>query len=518
MDELQLCTLLASSFTVLLLSFSAWWWLTSSSSRKKPPSPPALPIIGNLHQLGTLHHRSLHRLSKKHGPLMLLHLGSKPTLVVSSADVAKHVLKTHDLSFADKPALGFLKKIFYDLKDLINLPYGDEWRKQRSIVTRELLNTTSVKSYNSIREQEIGLVVEKITRDYCCNNNSFSATRPPPPLNLSDMFLSFSNDLISRAAFGKKHLSCETARGEKFLTTMVEIVGLLYSFTVGELIPWLGWINSLNGYNAAIDRAVKLRDDVFDDIIEEHLNMVGPTEGNSGNKHNFVDNLLSIYKGYTPGVSIDLVSVKALTLDVLTAATETSTTALVWIMTELIKHPKVMKKLQVEIRDVAKGSKHRITDEDIQKMPYLKAVIQETLRCHPPISVYTRSARERVNLMGYEIQPETMVLINAWAIGQDPSYWDEPEKFMPERFLNSSVDFKGFDFQLIPFGAGRRICPGIGFAEASIKYTIANLVHKFDWALPDGVKGEDIDVTEKPGLTIGKKYPLILVPTLSLSA
>ncbi|EYU24239.1 hypothetical protein MIMGU_mgv1a022799mg, partial [Erythranthe guttata] len=271
------------------------------------------PIIGNLHQLGTLHHRSLHQLSKKHGPLMLLHLGSKPTLVVSAADVAKHVLKTHDLSFADKPVLGFLKKIFYDLKDLINLPYGDEWRKLRSIATRELLNTASVKSYNSIREQEIGLVVERITRDYCCsNNNSLSAT--PPPLNLSDMFLSFSNDLISRAAFGKKHLSRETARGEKFLTTMVEIVGLLYSFTVGELIPWLGWINSLNGYNAAIDRAVKLRDEVFDDIIEEHLNMVGPTEGSSGNKHNFVDNLLSIYKGYTPGVSIDLVSVKALTL------------------------------------------------------------------------------------------------------------------------------------------------------------------------------------------------------------
>ncbi|KAL9155567.1 hypothetical protein ABFS82_09G011800 [Erythranthe guttata] len=150
-------------------------------------------------------------------------------------------------------------------------------------------------------------------------------------------------------------------------------------------------------------------------------------------------------------------------------------------------------------------------------MPYLKAVINETFRCHPPVSIYVRSARERVNLMGYEIQPDTMVLINAWAIGRDPSYWDEPEKYMPERFLNSSVDFKGFDFQFTPFGAGRRICPGIGFAEASIKYTIANLVHKFDWALPDGAKGEEIDVSEKPGITIGKKYPLIVVPTLSLS-
>ncbi|KAL7098375.1 hypothetical protein ACP275_09G013700 [Erythranthe tilingii] len=510
MDEFQLFTLLVPTLTIL--SFCAWWWITSSSiNMNSPPSPPALPIIGNLHQLGKLHHRSLHRLSKKHGPLMLLHLGSKPTLVVSSADIAKQILKTHDLSFSDKPALISTKKIFYDSKDLINLPYGDEWRKLRSILLHELLNTTSVRSYRSITEEEMDLMVGKITKEHCSGGRL--------PLNLTDMFLSLSNDLISRAAFGKKHMS-ETESGEKFLKTMVEIVGLLYSFTVGELIPWLGWINSFNGYNAALDNGSRVRDEAMDAIIEEHLNKVPAeppeTTSSTASRHSFVDNLLSIYKGNTPGVSIDLVSVKALTLDVFTAATETSTTALIWIMTELIKHPEVMKKLQDEVRHVMKG-KPRITDEDIQKMPYLKAVINETFRCHPPVSIYVRSARERVNLMGYEIQPDTMVMINAWAIGRNPSYWDEPEKYMPERFLNSSVDFKGFDFQFTPFGAGRRICPGLGFAEASIKYTIANLVHKFDWALPDGAKGEEIDVTEKPGITIGKKYPLIVVPTLSLS-
>lgn len=186
-------------------------------------------------------------------------------------------------------------------------------------------------------------------------------------------------------------------------------------------------------------------------------------------------------------------------------------------MTELIRHPGVMKKLQDEIREIMKGKQH-ITDDDLQKMHYLKAVIKETFRCHPPVAIYFHAAREYVNLMGYDIAPETMVLVNAWAIGRDPACWDEPEKFMPERFLNSSVDFRGFDFHLIPFGAGRRICPGLGFAATAIEHTVANLMQKFDWALPDGAKGEDLDVTERPGFTIGRKNPLIVVASVSSSA
>lgn len=170
-----------------------------------------------------------------------------------------------------------------------------------------------------------------------------------------------------------------------------------------------------------------------------------------------------------------------------------------------------MKRVQDEIRGIMEGKPHHITDDELNKMHYLKGVIKETFRLRSPLPVFARVARESVNLMGYEVAPRTMVIINAWAIGRDPSCWGDPEKFMPERFLNSSVDTKGLHFQLIPFGGGRRICPGLGFATVSIEHTIANLMLKFDWALPHG---EDLDVTERPGFTTRKKTPLLVVATV----
>ncbi|KAK6148263.1 hypothetical protein DH2020_019175 [Rehmannia glutinosa] len=400
-----------------------------------------------------------------------------------------------------KPVLSAPKKIFYDLTDLINLQYGDQWRKIRSIFVHELLSSTRVKSFNTIREEEIALMVERIKQCYLSSS----------PVNLTNMFMTLTNDLICRSAFGKKH--SETGHGKKFLDIMDEAVALLFNFTIGEFVPWLGWINKLNGFNASLDRCARVRDEILDAVIEDHLSR-GSNGDDDKSKENFVDILLGIYKGNTPGVSIDLISLKAVILDVFGAGTETSATTLVWVMTELIRNPPVMKKLQDEIREIMKG-KQQITDDDLQKMHYLKAVIKETFRCHPPVAIYFHAAREYVNLMGYDIAPETMVLINAWAIGRDPACWDEPEKFIPERFLNSSMDFRGFDFQLIPFGAGRRICPGLGFAAAAIEHTVANLMQKFDWALPDGARGKDLDATERPGFTIGKKEPLIVVPTKS---
>ncbi|PIN18982.1 Cytochrome P450 CYP2 subfamily [Handroanthus impetiginosus] len=356
-----------------------------------------------------------------------------------------------------------------------------------------------VKSFNSIREDEMRLLVEKI-KVYLMSSS---------PMNLTDMFKSLSNDLISRAALGKKH--GETEHGKKFLELLDEDVGLFFNFTLGEFVPWLGWINWLTGYNAALDKCAGKTDEIMDSIIEDHLNR-GGDEGDENSEQCFVEMLLDIYKGNAPGVSIDLISLKGVILDVFAAGTETSATNLGWVMTELMRHPEVMKKLQDDIREIMQG-KYNVTDDDLQKMHYLKAVIKETFRYHPPATMYFHSSREYVNLMGYDIEPKTMVLINAWAIGRDPTYWPEPEKFMPERFLNSSVDFRVFDFQLLPFGAGRRICPGLGFAASAIEHTVANLMQKFDWALPIGLKGEELDVMEKPGFTTGRKNPLIVVAT-----
>ena len=193
------------------------------------------------------------------------------------------------------------------------------------------------------------------------------------------------------------------------------------------------------------------------------------------------------------------------------AGTDTTHTVMNWAMTKLLRHPKILEKLQTEARQVAQG-KPEITEDDLDKMDYLKAVIKETLRLHTPIPLLVpRESTQHVKLMGYDIPAGTRVMVNAWAIARDPSLWNQPEEFQPERFLNSTIDFRGFNFELIPFGAGRRGCPGTTFAVAVNELALAKLVHKFDFALPDGVEPKDLDMSESTGLTIHRKNPLFAV-------
>lgn len=199
--------------------------------------------------------------------------------------------------------------------------------------------------------------------------------------------------------------------------------------------------------------------------------------------------------------------------DIFSAGTDTTYTVLEWAMAELLRHPRALNILQTEVRKIANG-KPNITHADLEKMHYLRAVLKETLRLHPPIPLLVpRLSTRDVKIQGYDIAAGTMVILNAWTIGRDPRTWDEPDKFKPERFLNSSVDFKGQDFELIPFGAGRRGCPGTSFAMATNELVLANLVNKFDWALPEGLKAEDLDMTECTGLTIHRKVHLLAVAT-----
>lgn len=171
------------------------------------------------------------------------------------------------------------------------------------------------------------------------------------------------------------------------------------------------------------------------------------------------------------------------------AGTDTTYTVLEWAMTELLRNPEILRKVQNEVQGIVKEKQH-ITEDDLENMHYLKAVIKETLRLHPPIPLLVpRESIQDVKVMGYDIAAGTLVITNSWAIGRDPTSWEEPNEFRPERFLGTSIDFKGHDFELIPFGAGRRGCPGTMFAMAINELALANLLHKFDWALPGGARG-----------------------------
>ncbi|PSS07727.1 Cytochrome P450 71A8 like [Actinidia chinensis var. chinensis] len=497
------------SFVSAFFIFFLVKWLFKGPSRSKnlPPSPPKFPIIGNFHQLGPLVHRSLQSLAQKHGPIMQLQLGSVPTLVISSAEAACEIMRTHDIIFANRPQFRKYKKLMYDGKDVSVAPYGEFWRQLKSIYLLQLLSNRRVQSFHRVRVEGIDHMMNMI-------EESFSLSLP---VNLSEMFTSLTNDLISRAAFGRKYGEGES--GKKFMQLLKDYLRLLGRFDIGDLIPWISWVSRVNGLDAEVNRVAKEIDEFLEEMIEDRVNALkkestdsGSGEVEYGGSENFLDILLRIHKDDSTAVSIDRDSIKAVVLTTFAAGTDTTSTFLEWAMTELLRHPRVLKKVQIEVREVLKG-KDDIAD-DFEKMLYLKAVMKETFRLHPPIPLLVpRQAREDVKVMGYDIAAGTMVIINAWAIGRDPALWDEPEEFRPERFLNSPIDFKGLDFQLIPFGAGRRGCPGITFAMAVNELVLANLLHKFDWALPGGAKAEDLDITECPGVAIHRRIPLLAVAT-----
>ncbi|XP_059654600.1 3-beta-hydroxylase-like [Cornus florida] len=491
-------------FLVFLLK----WLSNQKPQRNLPPSPSKLPIIGNLHQLGLSPHRSLQSLAQKYGQLMLLHFGSKPVLIVSSADAAREIMKTHDLNFSNRPKSRIPSRLTYD-KDMVFSPYGEYFKQLRSICALHLLSNKRVESFRRVREEETTLMLEKIKQS------------SSSPVNLTENIILLTNDILCRVALGKKY--SDRVEGDIKLKELFRDfmeVSLSGVFNVGEYIPWLSWLNHINGLNDKVEKVFQVLDKFLEGVVEEHMDRrKGDIDGCGSNEHDegqedLVDVLIEIQRdSSTTAFPLHRDSIKALILDMFVGGTDTSSAVIEWEMTELLRHPKVMKKLQNEVRGIAKG-KDDITEDDLEKMHYLKAVIRESMRLHAPVPfLMPREAIQDVSVMGYDIAAGTQVLINVWAIARDPLLWEDAEVFRPDRFLNTSIDYKGNDFKFLPFGAGRRGCPGIHFAEPINELALAKLVHKFDFTLPGGARDEDMALIEGTGQTLSKKYPLLVVAT-----
>ncbi|PIM99256.1 Cytochrome P450 CYP2 subfamily [Handroanthus impetiginosus] len=488
MDVLQNSLILPLFSFIFFIIFLHKWW--STPQKNLPPSPRKLPIIGNLHQLGQYPHRSLHSLSKHYGPLMLLHFGRVPILVVSSADAAHEIMKNQDSIFSNRPKLSIPDRLIYGSKDVAFSPYGNYWREVRSICVLQLLSNKRVQSCHRVREQETSMMVEKIRQ---MRSSSWV-------VNLSDIFVSVSNDIICRVALGRKY--GEDRKFKLFLRNFLELLG---EYSVGDYIPCLGWIDWVSGLNGKVEKVARLFDEFLEGVIEEHSK-----QRKRGVDLDFADILLDFRRENEGSSLADDDAIKAIILDMFVAGTDTTSSVLEWTMAELIKNPKALKVLQDEVREVAR-EKEEITEDDVDKMHYLKAVIKESLRLHSPLpTLVPRQSTQDTKVLGYDIAAGTQVIVNAWAIGRDPLLWENPNEFHPERFLDTNIDFRGFNFELIPFGAGRRGCPGIAFAMAINELVLAKLVHKFNFGLPNGEREEDLDMSEANGITVHRKLPLIV--------
>ncbi|XP_071728360.1 cytochrome P450 736A117-like [Rutidosis leptorrhynchoides] len=490
------------SFLLTLFLFIKFYYSTPpTTTNNPPPSPPKFPVIGNLHQLTPLIHRSFFSLSNRYGPyLMLLHLGSIPTLVVSSNESAYEILQTHDLEFSSKPSIKVHQTVFYNSKEIAVAPYGEHWRQAKKTIVLHYLSNKMVQNFSVIRDEEIAFSVNEIEK-LCSGNNV---------VNLSDLIADHTNGVSCRATFGRKYNSGED--GKKFKRILQDLLEVVTHFYFADSIPKLAWIDQIMGANGKAKNVARYMDEFLEAAIEERVVKDDHDEVSEGVEP-FIDALLRIQKESVNEIAFDRDTLKALLMDAYLDGTDTTSSLLEWTMTELLTHPSFLNKLQEEVRTVVKGKQH-ITDEDIEQMKYLKAVIMETTRLHPPVPVPPgRVATQDSKVMGYDIAKGTRVYINIWAIGRDPKLWDKPNEFVPERFVNGSVDFVKHDFKFIPFGAGRRGCPGRVFGLAVVENLLANLLCKFDWALPDRVKEEGVDMEETVGLATHKKVPLLAFAT-----
>lgn len=469
------------------------------SKKQHPPGPPGLPLIGNMHQLDALVHQSLWQMSKKYGPVIRLKLGSVSLVVVSSAETARQILKVHDIETCSRPKLLATGIFSYNYLDIGFTPFGEYWKEVRRISVHELFSNSRVQSFRYIREEEVALLVRSISESSASNS----------PVDLTEKLFFLTSDVIRRVAFGGnfEKNKCEKGGFQREINETMTIIG---SFAASDFFPYVGWIvDRLTGLKGRLQKSVQALDAFLQETIDKY-------EGHNVEEGNedLIDVLLKIEKQHKEQGSATLTRthIKAILMDVYVGAIGTSQITMVWALSELMRNPRVLKKVQAEIRDVI-GNKGKVNEDDVEKLEYLTMVVKETWRLHPPAPLLApREVMSQFEVNGYKIYPKTRIHVNVWAIGRDPKIWKEPEEFLPERFAGSPIDFKGQHFELLPFGGGRRICPGSNMANTLLQLTLANLLYRFDWMLPERLSKEDINMDEAPGITLQKKTHLVLVP------
>nr|UCC42701.1 cytochrome P450 oxygenase [Solanum habrochaites] len=475
------------SFLFLLIK----WKNSNSKTKRLPPGPWKLPLIGSMfHLLGGLPHHVFRDLAKKYGPIMHLQLGEVSLVVITSPDMAKQILRTHDLAFASRPKFLVGEILFYKWTDILFSPYGDYWKQMRKICLLELLSAKNVKSFNSIRQDEVHHMIE------------FFRSSSGETINVTKRIYQFSSSMTCRSAFGKVF-----KEQNKLIELVKEASGFFKGFDVADMFPSLKFLHVLCGMKGKIMDAHHELDAILENIINEHKN-----NGELGGEGLLVA-LLRLMKegGFQFPITND--NIKAIIFDMFAGGTDTSSTLIDWAMVEMMRNPSVLLKAQVEIRNAFTG-KETFNENDVEELKYLKLVVKETFRLHPPGPLLmARECREEVDINGYNIPLKTKVMVNAYAIGRDPKYWIDAECFKPERFEQISVDFIGNNFEFLPFGSGRRSCPGISFGLANIFFPLAKLLYHFDWKLPIGINPSDLDLTESAGITCPRKSNLYLIAT-----
>ncbi|CAO2840284.1 unnamed protein product [Amaranthus hypochondriacus] len=476
--------------------------LSSHLRRRKlnlPPGPKPWPIIGNFNLIGSLPHRSIHELSKKYGHVMMLRFGAVPVLVGSSVEMAKLFLKTYDVIFAGRPKTSAGKYTTYNYSDITWSQYGPYWRQARKMCLMELFSVKRLESYEYIRVEELNTILGDIFK-----------TNGEPTM-LKDHLSTLSLNVISRMVLGKRYLDENEGNSivtpDEFKKMLDELFLLNGVFNLGDWITCLKYID-VQGYVKRMKVLAKKFDGFMEHVLDEH-NVRREKEKENWVPKDMVDVLLQLASDPTLEVKLERIGIKAFSQDLIAGGTESSAVTVEWAMAELLKKPHIIGKAIDELDSVI-GKNRWIEEKDMQNLPYIRAIAKETMRLHPVAPMLVpRMTREPVKIEGYDVPKGSLVLVNTFTIQRDPNVYENPEEFWPERFIGKDIDVKGQSFELLPFGSGRRMCPGYSLGLKVIESSLANLLHGFTWKLPDNMKVEDLDMEEIFGLSNPKKNPLI---------
>ncbi|KAA8537810.1 hypothetical protein F0562_027610 [Nyssa sinensis] len=464
-------------FCTIALIFSIFFIFKLLHPQKKnfPPSPLALPILGHLYLIKDRAHRALQSLSNQYGPILLLRFGFRHVLVVSSPSAAQQCFTSqNDVIFANRPDTLNGKHLGYNFTTLGWAPYGHLWRDLRRITTIQIFSSKSLQDSAAVRSEEVRFITRQLFL------GSEGSTRK---VDVHSLAFQLTFNVTMKMVAGKR---CSRAEEIFAPTTLMNKL---------DFLPFLKWVG-LKGSETGLVNLQKARDVFLQGLIDEYR-----PEREVEKKKTMIETLLSLQEEDPEFFSEN--TIKGIILLLFTAGSETTARTIEWAMSLLLNHPEALQMARSEIDNHVK--QHRLLDDsDLPKLPYLRCIINETLRLFPigPLLVPHFSSEDCV-IEGFDVPRRTILLVNAWAIHRDPNVWEEPTKFKPERFEGIEGEREGFKF--IPFGAGRRGCPGAGLALRLLGLALGTLIQCFEW---ERVGPELVDLTEGGGLGLPKFKPL----------
>ncbi|XVF52763.1 hypothetical protein PTKIN_Ptkin05aG0044600 [Pterospermum kingtungense] len=496
---------LTSSLLCLLLTwflvqaFSSIRKGSTASPSKLPPGPRRLPIVGNLLDLGDKTHKSLAKLAKIHGPVMSLKLGSLTTVVLTSEETAKEILQKHDLTFSNRTIVDAVRACQHHEVGFPWIPVSPLWRTLRKVCNTHLFTSQKLDANQYLRRKKIQDLIANVHRS--CQTGE--------AINIGQAAFDTTINLLSNTIFSMDLVDPSSPVAQEFKKTVREIMDEAGKPNLADYFPMLRKIDLLGVRRRMAIHFQKLLD-LFGKMFDERLELRKAQGATASN--DVLDTLLDIIEGNIEELNRNHVINLLLVLFV--AGTDTTSSTLEWAMAELLRNTQVLLKAKKELEE-AIGKGKPVEESDINRLPYLQAIIKETFRLHPAVPLLLpRRAGADVEICGFTVPEGAQVFVNVWAIGRDPSIWENPSAFMPERFLGSEIDVKGRDFGLIPFGAGRRICPGLPVANRMLPLMLGSLIHSFDWKLEGGVSPEEMNMDEKFGITLQMAEPLRAIPIL----